>query len=248
MIKQKLLNATLPLMEGLTVSDVRIGLGYTAVLNSSGGLGLACTLRNKLKGGCSVYGPAGTLIGIPLSQLAGGLVESNNSVATALGLAAVNSLTPLGNLSGEEGDILESVRIGVNDKVVMIGHFAPVEKGIRAITSNLVIFEDRNEPEGNSFDEAYEKALSVCDLAVITATSILNDTCDLILKAVPAGSRKVLLGPSTPLFPEVFAGSVDYLSGMIPQDNTAVLNVASQGGGTGHFKKFCRKVNINTEL
>ena len=52
---EKLKTAALAKAGDIKVSDVRIGLGYTAVLLDTGSIGLAYTFREKAATGCSVF-------------------------------------------------------------------------------------------------------------------------------------------------------------------------------------------------
>ena len=66
----------------------------------------------------------------------------------------------------------------------------------------------------------------------------------MVLEKSGKARKRILLGPSTPLYGDVFAGSVDMLSGMVPEDKEGVIEIVGQGGGTLHFKKHSRKVNV----
>ena len=56
-----------------------------------------------------------------------------------------------------------------------------------------------------------------------------------------------MLGASTPLMPEVFAGTnVTLLSGVVVSDPGAVLRVVSEGGGMRLFGPHIRKVSLRT--
>ena len=79
----------------------------------------------------------------------------------------------------------------------------------------------------------------------MTATTLLNGTVDEILDAAAGCPRIVMLGPSTPLSPEVFARTpVSRLSGVVVADAEGVRLTVSEGGGTRMFMPFVKKVNL----
>ncbi len=244
MIYQKLMESASSLMNGLKVEDVRVGIGYTAVKNSAGGLGLAYTLREDLECGCSHIPDAGSLGGRDLAEVASYFSCRNNVIKTAIGLAAINSVAPGGNGSGLSGDVLKVLDIRPDEWVGMIGHFAPIEKKIRQVTPHLfVIDRGKGYLRGNEF-RVIQEILSSCKVLIITATALLNRTLEDILQAGSRARTRVLLGPSTPLYPDVFSGHVEVLSGMVPGDKDHILQIVGQGGGTLHFGRHSHKVNI----
>jgi hypothetical protein len=69
---------------------------------------------------------------------------------------------------------------------------------------------------------------------------------DLLIEVAVQGCRDVvLLGPSTPLLPEIFKSlGVTMLSGLIVTDPSGILQVVSEGGGMRAFGDYVKKVNI----
>jgi uncharacterized protein (DUF4213/DUF364 family) len=86
--------------------------------------------------------------------------------------------------------------------------------------------------------------LPTCSVALITSTALITESLDALLEAA-AGCREVaLLGPSTPLLPEVFAETpVTWLSG-IRIENLAQVLLVSEGGGTRTFSPYVQKINL----
>ena len=64
MLLEALKKAALEKAEDIKVTDVRIGLGYTAVQLDTGSVGLAYTFRDKAESGCSVFQGKRPLAGI----------------------------------------------------------------------------------------------------------------------------------------------------------------------------------------
>jgi hypothetical protein len=146
-----------------------------------------------------------------------------------------------------QGDITEHIRVGPEEKVGMVGNFAPMLPRLREMSSSIMIFEQIERKQGNLLPEkeAY-RLLPQCQVALITSTSILNHTIEKILQAARSCREVILLGASTPLIPEVFAGtSVTFLSGIIITRPLELLRIVSEGGGMPLFKKNVKKVNLS---
>jgi hypothetical protein len=128
----------------------------------------------------------------------------------------------------------------------MVGHFAPLVEPIRARARSLAIFEAVEQPVGPLRPRAEAPAaLRGCQVALITATSILNHTVDDLLAAAWGCREVALLGASTPLHPAAFAGtSVTLLSGVVVIDPPGVLRVVAEGGGMRQFRRYVDKVTL----
>ncbi|MFP4498009.1 MAG: Rossmann-like domain-containing protein [Vulcanimicrobiota bacterium] len=245
-MEQKLMEIALTRMEGLTVEDIRLGLGYTAVKNSAGGTGLAYTLRGRLPSHCGLNPLAGSMIGMGLEEAARKFIDPRNVINASIGLAAVNSVLNNDVTGYSTGDITNILDVKNTDWVGMVGHFKPVENQLKKVTPHVFVVDDKQayleEEKYNSFYEI----LSKCQIIIITATTLINKTLNDILGHTGKARKKALLGPSTPLNPTVFKNTgIDILSGMIVENSDKVLEIVSQGGGTMLFKKHCQKININ---
>ena len=159
------------------VKEVRIGLGYVGISLENGQTGLAAILLQDIASCCDPAKRAGSLKGMKASKLLRLLVEGQNPLDRALGLATANALlTPAPPY--EERDAIELMRLDDRDSVAMIGYSPPLERKIRQRTASLAIIE-RNElriaPMG---EEQRKKALKDCSVAIITATALLNESME----------------------------------------------------------------------
>jgi hypothetical protein len=226
--------------------DVRIGLGYVAVLTDAGGAGVAYTPREDLEHGCSPLDGADPLAGQRLSALLAHL-ESSRPIERAVGVAATNALVasrPPAAVTG--GDVLRALALRTEDRVGMVGCFEPLIAPVQAQVASLTIFERaRGWTVGVQPAERALDLLPTCTVALITSTALITESLDPLLDAA-AGCREVaLLGPSTPLLPEVFADTpVTWLSGIRIENPAKVLQIVSEGGGTRRFSRYVQKVNV----
>jgi uncharacterized protein (DUF4213/DUF364 family) len=226
------------------VADVRIGLGYTAVQMEDGATGVALTFRSN-GGGCTVFRGLRPIAGRPASDLLE-LLSSADPVEAAVGLACANALANRSDRQYNDGDVLDHLDLSPQDHVGMVGHFGPLVGPVRKKARRLTIFEQIEKPVGDLRPAAEaSRVLPECQIALITATSIINHSVDDLLAAAGNCRTVVVLGASTPLLPGVFAGTpVSLVSGVVVTDPQAVLRVVSEGGGMRFFKPHIRKVNL----
>ena len=124
----------------------------------------------------------------------------------------------------------------------MVGYFAPLLPWVRETGSHLDILELKPVPDTRPAEEA-AAVLPQCDVALITATALANHTLENLLGLTESAREVVLLGPSTPMLPEVFVGTpVTLLAGVEVVDGAAMLNIVSEGGSTRQFGSAVRKV------
>jgi hypothetical protein len=223
---------------------VRIGLGYTAVQLGSGAAGVAYTFRQDLPGGCSVFHGLRPLAGRSAVDLLSRLI-SGEKIESAVALATVNALVnqnPKGTLPG---DLLEILELKSDDRVGMVGYFAPLIPALEKRVERLLVFEEQSAPPGVLAAKEAPQALSGCQVALITSTTLINGTLDALLAACGSCREVVLLGASTPLLPEIFENTpVTWLSGVEVVDPRAILQIVSEGGGMRFFKNKVRKLNL----
>lgn len=229
------------------VADVRIGLGYTAVRLTSGKVGVGAMLRHLLdKAGCSILSYAGTVAGRKVADVIP-LLRSESIVEASVGLAAINALAQWEKeMDSPEEDLVRLLRIGPHDAVGMVGNMAPVLERLRHFAERCVVFDD-GLPGAEGITEATleEEILPKCSVVILTATSLLNKTFDRLME-LSAGAREIcLMGPSTPLIPEVFRPmGVTVLAGRRFIDSERLLRVVSEAGGTRSFGSLSRKVAL----
>jgi uncharacterized protein (DUF4213/DUF364 family) len=228
----------------MSVAEVRIGLGYTAVMLADNHVGLAYTFPKETLIGCNVFRRLRPLSGRPASDLLP-LLESADPIEAGVGLACANALANRPGHHHEEGDILDHLGLGPEDHVGMVGHFGPLVETLSRQACSLTVFERIEKPQGLLRPAAEAPGhLSRCQVALLTATSIINHTIDGLLEASRECREVAILGASTPLIPAVFSNArVTLLAGVVVEDPDGVLRVISEGGGTQRFRPYVRKVN-----
>lgn len=192
--------------------------------------GLSYTPREHIECGCEAFTESGTLLGRELHELLGWL-SGGSFLASSVGLAAANAVLKPSKVC-MEGDLLDSLDLRPGEKVMTVGRFKPMEAAIASRGARLGFVEwgDSAEP------------LRRCDVALITATTIINKTLEDLLDEVERAREVVILGPSTPYAPRIFQDTpVTMLAGSVVNDGARVRRVVCEGGGTRTMGKALSK-------
>ena len=82
-------------------------------------------------------------------------------------------------------------------------------------------------------------------MAIITATTLLNNTFEEIINLLGTPRAVAIMGPSTPLMPAIFRNTpVTHLGGAVVADSARVMRIISEGGGTPALRPYLRFVNL----
>ena len=241
MISDEILSSVKADLQGKVAIDVRIGLGYAAVMLDNGGLGMAYCFRNETEDCCEFVDDAGDLEGNAweLAMLLG----NSDLILSSVGLATVNALLNQ-DVKGKEGDLTEFLDLEKGDKVGMVGYFEPTVKRLPDDV-DLMIFDRSREGASILPERDMEHKLPEADVAIITGTSIINSTIDHLLELCRDARTVAILGPSTPITPIFREHGVDLLGGTVVEDAEMAMKIISQGGGSRSLGRACRKVTVD---
>jgi uncharacterized protein (DUF4213/DUF364 family) len=207
---------------------IAVGLHWTAV--ESRFVGMAHTYKTHEK--VELEG-SGELLGRSTLELAARL-KSDEPLEASLGLAALNSLIEPGGRAENALQIILEKAPGKTATV--IGRF-PFNRQVSAAAGKAYLLE--MEPrEGELPASAAEEVLPESDIAVITATAIINHTIPRLLE-LSQNAFTVVLGPSTPMNDVLFDHGVDVIAGVKVVDKDALVGSVVQG-----VKSFKRLAGI----
>ncbi len=232
---KRLLNGVAALAGPREIADVRMGLGFTAVVLDDGRCGLASTPQPLAYGGCTLFAEAGDLIGRPAVDFLDP-EQAADDIRRGLAVAVTNAILNRG-LPQDPG--LEGALQLDNKRVAMVGHIAPLVPILEARAEKLVII-DRRDIAGTSGEEELGRVLPDCDLCIFTSQALVNGTLGGLVSM--ASGEIAMVGPSTPMWDGFGELGVTHLFGREVTDTQRVLRVVSQGGGTRRFGKSTRKV------
>lgn len=239
-LAERLTSCLEPHLERRSVVELRVGLLYVGARLSDGATGLAHVVGRR-PGVCRPLPGAGTLAETPARQMATWL-WSEDTVEASVGLAVINAAAAATAGPCDHGDIRDLLAIRAGDRVAMVGHFAPLLPWLHQAGAQVDTLELEPIPGTRPAEDA-GVILPHCDVALITATTLINHTLDALLGLVEGAREVVLLGPSTPMVPAVFANTpVTMLAGIEVFDAEALLRIVGEGGSTREFGPAVRKV------
>lgn len=219
-----------------------LGLGYTAVTLSDGGIGLSYTHFEDKKS-CMLLNTHVDYENQPAVQLLE-KIKSDHPLERSMALALVNALNYSDALEYPEDRknkiMFDKFKIGPGSRVAMVGFIGPLVKLLKQIKAAVDVL-DRSRKMGQKKD-FYARLGNWADVLLLTSTSILNNTTEEILQNVHPEVKTVMLGPSTPMVAVAFKHlPVHMLAGTVPVDKENVLKAIRHGMGTPVLQKFSRK-------
>ncbi len=237
----------------LAVTDVRVGVFYTAARLATGHVGVAFTPRDLADTVCCPSSaaqapPAGHLAGQDAWTLAA-YAQAAAPLRRAIGVAVLNALSSLAQeRHGVPGgrvlfgaDALEVAGVEASDRVAMVGAFIPFIKALKHRVAGLAVVDkhrDALKPDEAAFwrsPAAATDALATASVVVITGSALVEGGLDGLLAAASAARRVVLAGPTaSPWPPTFFARGVHVLGGIPVRDGETMLRLVSEGG-SGYF-------------
>ena len=219
-----------------------LGLGYTVVVTTDGGLGIAYTYYEDKKS-CMALNEAPDYEGRPAVELLE-KIKSDHPLERSMALALVNALNHEDALKlPEDKDnaiLFKAFGLQPKTNVAMVGYFGPLVKRLAEKKVSLEILDiSRGLGDRNDF---YRKLADWADVLLLTSTSILNNTTEEILSHLHKNVKTALLGPSTPMVAEAFAHlPVHMLAGTVPLDRENIIKAVRHGMGTPVLHRFSRK-------
>ena len=155
---------------------------------------------------------------------------------TSVGLAAINALLPLQPerwVERNAGDVL--AQKGKGKQVALVGHF-PFVPELREQVGKLNVLELRPQ-DGDLHASEAPRIIPQSDVVAITSMAFVNGTMDGLLKLCPPEAYVIVLGPSTPLSPLLFAHGMDMLCGRIVDVIDPVLDSIMADNGFQQIKR-----------
>lgn len=111
--------------------------------------------------------------------------------------------------------------IDVKDKTVgFIGHLRMPPETVEGAKKVYIL--ERNPKEGDLPDSACEYVLPMCDLIIITGSASVNKTMPRLLE-LGKNADTIIVGPTTPMCPELIGHGVARLSGMVVRNKAELI-------------------------
>jgi uncharacterized protein (DUF4213/DUF364 family) len=239
-ILEKIYQLALPKLKGKKIKDVTIGLALMAVELDDGSIGVTYVLRKETDDICTAIPRGKSIVGRNAEEVAIWAVENKNVISSALGLAVLNSVAEFDEFinDGEDkdSDAAFSIKVTDEDTVGIIGNIGPVVSNLRGKVKEMFIFERGDKSEN----------LPECQVVFITSSTLINGTFEKILSYCTNTREIVMVGSSTPIYPEAFKDSrVTVLAGTkwLPENKDAIFTDISQCAGMRQLIKCGKKVS-----
>ena len=206
------------------VRSVLVGVHWTVVCSRH--CGMAATLMSRQAHGHSQVRDVGQLHNKTARELAE-YARSGNPTEASIGVAAINPLLEIDESQAVEINAVDVlIKDGQGKNVALVGHF-PFIPRLRPAVGQLWVIE-QIPAEGDFPAEAAPDMIPQADVVAITSTALINHTLDGLLALCHPQPLVMMLGPSTPLSPQLFSYGVNILSGSKIVDESAVLRTVGQ--------------------
>ncbi len=245
------------------ITDVRAGVFYTAVRISTGDAGVAFTPRDLNDTVCcpktaAAAPPAGRMIGTKAWDIAE-YALAPSALKRAVGIATLNALSnaaikrygPAGGESHEGLDALAAAEVGPQDRVVMVGAFIPFIKALKGRVASLGVLDKHREalkPDEQTLWIApgqAEEALARASVVIMSGSVLVEGGVDALLSACANARRRVMAGPTTPLWARPFLRhGISVLGGIRILDPHGIVIIAGEGGSGYFFEHVAAKVCV----
>lgn len=176
------------------------------------------------------------LPGLPLDALLAPH-RADDVAARSLAVAALNALAAhVWSLTGFEVPAAQGgfgFELRAPGPLGMVGNFVPLVRHAQAAGIPVVVVERksqmwREEPGLKVTGDLH--ALAACRQVICTAATLLNDSLDEVLSALPPGAELALLGPTASMLPDIlFQHGFSVVAGTAVRDVTAAM-VRLRGG------------------
>ncbi len=232
----------------LRIERCVVGMHWIAI-DTAGGLGLSMA---PIEG--ERQSPlAGTIAGRRVREVAQ-WAKSWNALEASIGVAAINAwhnrrasveacFGPIDHLLSTTSVFSEIGPVVAGRKVTVIGHFPDLDQLDPICTLSIL---ERKPLAGDYPDPACEYILPEQEFVFMTGVTLINKTLPRLLE-LSRNARVVLVGPSVPLSPVLFAHGVSLLAGTVVRDATKVFNHIMEGGDRSIFKNGASTIRLERE-
>lgn len=250
MLTKEVIKAAKLCMKDRMIKDAVVGLSLIAIQLDNGHVGVSYTIRENLPNGCSIFPYAQNLIGNPVEEIADWLITGGEDVQRGIGMAVITALSQSLGLSDiEEPDLIFGVRVLPTDTVGMIGYIKPVAMEFRKRAERMKIFDmGLSARGGNELDlyptEEQPRQLPDCDIVVLSGTTMVNNTIIDLLEMCKNAREIIMVGPSTPMFPDAFRNTnISVLAGSWwdSKYKDEIFKKISLACGISHLRKYMIK-------
>lgn len=253
MINHRILTEAKPYLENRTIKDLVISLSLIAIELDNGDIGLSYMLRDGLPPGCSTFAFAQDLIGqnawTVAQLLVAGTDYAQRGVAMAV-LTAGSRQLPLPDQNPNHPSF--EIELMDRDVIGMVGLIPPMARHFQKEGFETIIFDSEisrfnQESKEVSAMEEQSCLLPACDIVILSGTTLINQSLEQLLEWCAKAREIVLVGSSTPMYPEAFKGTgVTRLAGSWwdSEKKDEIFKKISLAGGIRHLSETMIKKSV----
>src|SRR5208282_2875404 len=244
-----------PELDKIAIERVVVGLFFTGVKLSNGTAGTSATPIKSIPEAVCCPSSAmampfpGKLRGRRAADLAREAL-SGHGIRRTVGIATVNALAdccwqrrPHPNVELRHGvDAFDATDIRHGDKVVVVGAFVPFLKELKRRGQSFLVLEQDSatlKADELPFFRPAEQAAEIlpnADVALITGSTLVNNTLEHLLALTRPDARVTVVGPTVGMLPDAFlARGADVLGCVRITEPDAFLELLAEGGSGYHF-------------
>ncbi|MPW25632.1 hypothetical protein GC105_07500 [Alkalibaculum sp. M08DMB] len=239
------------------VKDIVVGISLIGIELSNGSVGVSYMLRENLSAGCSIFTYGQEVIGKNAFEIANWALNGNDVLQKSIGIAVLCAASQSQDLIDSE-DLHKpfGITFKETDRLGMIGYIKPVAKRLKSCVKDMYIF-DKGISETGFFEkgssieilpmERQEVLLPTCDIVMISGTTMINGTIDHLLDICTNVREIVMLGSSTPMFPDAFLDTkVTVLAGSWWKiaNKIEIFKSISMAGGISELGDYAIKKSV----
>ena len=219
LVVKNIVTAAQPYLEGKTVKDLVVGISLISCQLSDGSVGVSYVLRHGLPPGCSAFAYAKDAIGKPAAEVAAWLSEKDDYIGRSIGSSVLSAASQQIDIPDDSNpDKMFGIEFTAEDTVGMIGLIGPVAKALQSRVKEVIVFDESVSAFGGNVSIhpmcEQPELLPKCNKMIITGSSTINGSIDGLLAMCPNAEEIAMVGSSTPMFPQGWAGTkVTSLSG-----------------------------------
>lgn len=226
------------------ISQLYLGLGYSAVTLEDGRCGLCSTWIDG-KESCTLFKEPFEVEGSRAEVLLE-KISSHDTITRTAVIALINALNYRYAASCEDdrGTLFDDLGLISGSSCAMVGYFGPVVTQLESAGIAVRAYDiGKGVGEKDSF---YQWARQEADAVIVTATSMINNSMEDIFDQLKGrGLPAAVMGPSTIMIPEIYSEfPVKVLAGTVPTDIAGVLRAVRNGKGTPVIHRYSRKVYL----
>ncbi len=213
MFIKSVLKSAYPYLHGRKVQDVVVGISLIAVELDNGFIGVSYVLREGLKAGCSIFPYLKDIAGEDCVTIADWALTGGDVLQKAVGMAVLAAASRGQKLvDGAVPGRPFGIELRDSDIVGMIGLISPVAEMIKPRVKKFYVFDEGISSCGGREGAVLgpgeqDRLLSSCDIVILSGTTMINGSIDGLLRICLQAREVVMIGASTPMYPEAFLGS-----------------------------------------